>query len=54
LGKALVSPFYGMVGAVVTEDTYDLAGIRIDPRQPRCVTLSAQVRTSGYSGKFWF
>src|SRR4029077_5173917 len=27
-GKALVYPFYGMVGAVVTDDRYDLAGIR--------------------------
>jgi len=43
-----------MVGSVVTEDTYDLAGIRIDPREPGCSALSAPVRTTGNFGKFWF
>jgi hypothetical protein len=43
-----------MVGTVVTEDTYDLAGIRFDPSPHAAARIFAQVRTSGNFGKFWF
>jgi hypothetical protein len=43
LGDALVSPFYGMVGVVVTDDTYDLAGAPM-PTPSRCCKRARALR----------